>query len=40
MLTLEEKVSILNELTSREKENNRIKKLEHEELKKQSEVMN
>ena len=40
MQTLEEKVSILNELTSREKENNRIKKLEHEELKKQSEVMN
>ena len=40
MQTLEEKVSILNELTSREKENNRIKKLEYEELKKQSEVMN
>ena len=40
MQTLEEKVSIMNELTSREKENNRIKKLEYEELKKQSEVMN
>ena len=36
---LEEKISILKECTIKEKESNRIKELEHEEVRKQSEAL-
>ena len=40
MQTLEEQASILKELTSKEKESNKIKELEHEEVKMKSELLN
>ena len=40
MQTLEEQASILKELTSKEKESNKIKELEHEEAKMKSELLN
>ena len=40
MQTLEEQASILKELSSKEKESNKIKELEHEEAKMKSELLN